>query len=205
MGLTTISMFVPVTVISAVALFIVKELVEVVRRFRADRRRIMAMKMLLAEEIEQNHWTYNILKRTLQVIGDILRDYPNPSFRIVRTQSGRELFRYRHDAEDDAGFESGHPLPAVRQEQYERLVLDIASMDKQLFSLARTAYDAIKEMEHVRSSLVDMLDRVDPEISDGFFESFLAYADDELNDTYEEMKPFYFHIAGKELTENRMR
>lgn len=204
MDLTTISSFLPVTVISAVALFLIKELVELVRRFRANRRRIGAMKMLLTEEIEQNHWTYNILKRTLREINDTLRDYPNPSFRIVRAQSGHELFRYKCDAEE-AGFESGHPLPAVRQEKYEKLVLDIASMDKQLFSMARAAYDAIKEMEHVRSSLINMLDRVDPAISDGFLESFLEYADDELNNTYEEMKLLYFHITGKDLTEKRMR
>lgn len=205
MDFSAISTYIPITVISAGLLFVIKEAVELIRRIKSERRRISAIKLLVAEEMEQNHWTHKVLKRTIREIDEALRDYPDPCFRLVRTQSGRELFRYRKEPLEDVGMESGHPLPPVRQQTYDRMVVDVASLDKKLYVQTREAYDAIKEMEHVRSTLVDLLDRVDLDVPDGFMAGFLEYATAELEDIEKKMKTFYSSITGKELVNMRMR
>jgi hypothetical protein len=58
----------PSTVIVAVALFVLKEAIEAVRRWRAQRRQIKAFKILLARECELNQWANMSLKRAINEI-----------------------------------------------------------------------------------------------------------------------------------------
>ena len=50
----------PVTVIVAISLFLIKEFVELYRRVMADKRKISAMKKLLANEIDRSFKKFKI-------------------------------------------------------------------------------------------------------------------------------------------------
>jgi hypothetical protein len=58
----------PVTVIAAIALFALKEVLETIRRRQADARRGQAFRTLLARECEINHWVQKSLLSTLKSI-----------------------------------------------------------------------------------------------------------------------------------------
>ncbi len=54
--------FLPATVIVAIILFFVKELLEVNRRRKANARKRLAIRRLVADEIERNNWTIKRLR-----------------------------------------------------------------------------------------------------------------------------------------------
>jgi hypothetical protein len=93
----------------------------------------------------------------------------------------------------------------VKQDRYERIMLELAELDKKLFTKARDTYDAIKEMAHVRSSLIEIIEDTKREKLEGYFESFLLYARDELSTVYKSMNAFYISIKGKPLETHRLR
>ncbi|HHQ6565617.1 TPA: hypothetical protein ACSTJX_000413 [Serratia fonticola] len=62
------SSFLPITVIFAIGLFILKEVVEFIKKHKANNRKVFAMKRLFSRECEKNLWTIKILKRVFDCI-----------------------------------------------------------------------------------------------------------------------------------------
>jgi hypothetical protein len=58
----------PVTVVAAITLFVLKEVLEFIKRWRADRRKGQAYRKVLARECELNLWAQWRLKETLREI-----------------------------------------------------------------------------------------------------------------------------------------
>ncbi|MEN8636777.1 hypothetical protein ABFV74_13805 [Pseudoalteromonas distincta] len=58
----------PITVIFAISLFIIKESLELVRKSRAKKRKLLAFKAVLKEELELNLWTWKKFKSSLNRI-----------------------------------------------------------------------------------------------------------------------------------------
>ena len=193
----------PITVYVAFILFIVKELIEFVKKTRGEHRRIQAIKEILSEELQRNLWAHKVLERTVKDSIKFLEEFDNPEFGINRTSTGE--IRFWEKAGEDGMAESSHPLPEVRQERYESIVLELAQLDKVLFNSARTAYDSIKELAHVRKSLIEILTERAQSKGEDLWGGFLGYAKDELKDIYTSMNDFYISIKGKSLTKHRLR
>jgi hypothetical protein len=195
----------PITVYAAIILFIVKELFEFVKKTSGERRRIQAIKEILSEELERNLWAHKVLERTVKDSIELLEEFDNPVFGINITSTGE--VRFWQNGGEDSGAESSHSLPEVKQERYESIVLELAQLDKALFNSTRSAYDSIKELAHVRKSLIETLTETSKYNgeSEDLWRGFLGYAEDELKDIYKSMNDFYTSIKGKPLTKHRLR
>jgi hypothetical protein len=140
----------PITVLAAVCLFIIKELVEIFRRIRAKNRKLSAIKKLLAAEIEQNNWVIKSLKKQLNTI---MNNWYTYEFKITTNQEGGTML-FGYIKNDSLNANSRSKIYKSSNITFNRLVLDIATLDPKLFELCESAYDGVAEIKHVSDSLI---------------------------------------------------
>ena len=189
----------PVTVIATVVLFVLKELFEAVRRYRGEDRKKKALRTLLARECELNNWTIKSIRNIVKII----RDEPEGSshFEFIFSKNGKVLFRVNHKKSD---YRSGSNLAEIHRDVMDKNILEVATLDKNLYSVLQPAYDAIANLEHIRQSLIYF---VDPEDDDDriHLNGFTHYALDELDDVFKELATLYKICTGKDLEKHRLR
>lgn len=194
----------PVTVIAAILLFIIKETLEFFKKHRETKRKLFAYKSLISEELELNFWAQKSLLRIITDIRTQKEEYPNARYLLLLKESGRE---YIHGYDNDNLIESC-PVPIVYDKCYEKFISSIAELDANLFNVAQSSYEEIRNMAHVRSGLVKGLlaeENNEPFPHDIRKSGFLDYANDELVVTYEAMNTLYKECTGNELQKHRLR
>lgn len=193
------SSILPVTVVVAVALFVIKELFEGVRRHLGNRRKKQALRTLLARECELNHWTIKSIRHIVETIREESKD--NAQFEFIFPKSGKVLFRVTHK---DSEFKSGSNLANTHREVMDKNLLEVATLDKKLYAALQPAYDAIADLEHVRQSLIYY---VNPEDNQDkmHLDGFMNYAFDELEDIFKLLACLYKECTGKSLENHRLR
>ena len=182
----------PSTVIVALILFGLREVLEWNRRRRANNRQIRAFKTLLARECELNRWALESLDRALiemsgQSQADLEADYE-----IQRRQSGKIFF-----CNDDG---SSWPLPETHFDFMRDNMFAVAALDETLFALLEAAYDSVIDLEHVRNSLIEFMENGNEHL-----EAFIDYGRNELNDAKQGLEKLYFVCTGSQLDLGRVR
>lgn len=194
----------PVTVVVAILLFIVKEVLEFFKKRRESKRKLFAYKSLISEELEVNLWAH---KRLLMIVTDIesqKEDYPNASYKLLIKECGQE---YIHGYDGDDLIKSC-PIPMVHEKYYEKFISSIAELDSNLFNLTQSSYEEVRNMAHVRSSLIKGLlaeENDEPFPHDIRKSGFVDYAKSELADTFTAMNALYKELTGNELQQHRLR
>jgi hypothetical protein len=191
----------PATVIAAIALFFVKEVVESIRRWRADARKGRAFRTLLARECELNHWTYKRLKEALLAIQEDFQKGLTAEYSIRRLTSGEVMFR-RQEHHGRGWSEGG--LPDAHTDLMSKVMLDVATLDKSLFACLEPAYDAAINMSHVRESFMRFIES-DEQDRQMFFRDFLEYGLDQLEEILADLENLYRKCTGKKLEFIRVR
>jgi hypothetical protein len=191
----------PATALVAILLFVAREVLEFRRRKASDKRKVSALKTVLARECELNHTTISSLIDIFTSVDTI--DNPNPDTRVTieRTPSGRPYARI--ESKSAGGSQLG--IPEVHKEIMAKVLLEVASADRELFETMEPAYDGLAEVEHVRQMLVNIDDAPQAIGPTGFLEGLAGYALRELPKTLASSKSLYLHCTGKELTKFRLR
>lgn len=71
-------------------------------RKRSERmRKISAIKILLAEELERNHWALVSMFRVLNILKEAFQKYPRAVFWLHIARDGSEHFRIKEKPEDE--------------------------------------------------------------------------------------------------------
>lgn len=184
----------PITAVIALFLFIVKELLDLLKK-RAERiRKIEAIKLLLAEELEKNHWAFRTMFKILHEI-QVHEESDTVKFYMEISRNGTELFRKK----DDYGI-SGSGIPKFQTSTYEKLLPSLAELDMSLFEIVRSTYAEIIELAHYREVLIDflsgsVLDEDDIESDKAFLSQFA----DEKDDSYHILNEGYKALTNHEL------
>jgi hypothetical protein len=190
---------IPITVVAAFFLFVIKEMVEWLKRWRADKRKVVAIKILLARECELNKWTLLKVREAIKDIKETFEEKDGAEYSIQRTPPDKITFR-----ETIEGESGSWPLTPTYTDLMSKQILDIAILDKKLFADLEGAYDAVLEMRHVREMLINYLES-ENEIDRIHFEAFPEYALGELDDTEESLERLYKACTGKPLQTIRLR
>jgi hypothetical protein len=190
----------PVTVVAAIALFVLKEIVEFIKRWRADRRKGHAFRTLLARECEVNHWAQWRLEETLREIHDDHEKGIKANYVAKELPGGDAL--WRRSAPDD-GY-SGGGLPDARTDLMSKLMVDVATLDKKLFTPLEAAYGSLITMRHVRASLLRFVTSKE-EVDQMHFEGFPEYGLSELEAVKEDLDKLYRECTGRPLTSSDKR
>jgi len=191
----------PITVYFAVLLFIVKECIEFIKKINNNKIKIRAIKELLAEETEKNYWVYKVLRRTVDDALDLKKNWPAHECYIKTTSTNQVLF-----CTVLAGDKEGHhSLPEISTDKYEKILIELAQLDQKLFIKIQTGYSFIKEIGHVRKTLIETLEDTDEDEKEMMWEGFLGYANKELEEIFLEMKNLYYSLKSAELEKFRLR
>lgn len=193
----------PITVVAAIILFVTKEVFEFFRRRSERYRRLSAIKLLLAEEIEKNHWAHDSMFRALEDIKELSEIFPGAEYRLHVARNGTEHIRVRRQSGDD--FESNHWVPIFHDEQYKKLLPSLAELDKELFALINSAYSELADLSHYRDILIEFVagDESPPGVE--ATKSFLADFADERDDYFADLNEAYVALTGKKLEGWRLR
>lgn len=191
----------PATVTAAILLFIARETLEWFRRRKANRRKVNAMKRVLARECELNLWTMNSLKEALETALKGLTADPPGRIKITRAPSGNEHWEYRHSV----GFvERSGSLPSVRRSTMEGLALGLAELDRRAFIALERALEATAELDHLRGTLINFADDADP-VDKDFFGAFLEWALEQFDQIYSGLNALHVVSTGSQLVRARLR
>jgi hypothetical protein len=193
--LNDVGHFLPATVIGAIVLFAVKELIEASRRKKTNARKRQAVRRLIAYEIERNNWTLKNLRRNISSLKDSLEF----SGLISSIRTGAHGERYLR-SELMGELHSESTIGKVHSEVLSSSLLELAAIDEPIFSEALEAIDALKELDHVLKLMVDIVYN-----GGQFLEGYVEYATNEIADCEKTLSDFYKHITGREPKENRIR
>jgi hypothetical protein len=184
-----------ISIFVAVVLFIAKEVIDTIRKYNASLRKKNAIKVLLSEEIELNHWTW---LKVRDLIETVKSEPTTTQFLITSSASGTERFEYIR--EDNGG---GQGFPPVYEELINKLIIEIAELDKEFYIAAIDYTKALAELNHLRAGAYDFIH----ETQQGrhYTEGFASYASDELPEIYDSMEAFYKVCGHSKLDKHRLR
>lgn len=107
--------------------------------------------------------------------------------------------------EPDEEFESGQWIPKFHDEQYKKLLPNLAELDESMFKQVKAAYSEIAELTHYRDVLVEFLAGEDPGPGLDATKEFLASMADEKAEYFIKINSAYKVLSGKDLKGWRLR
>ena len=96
------------------------------------------------------------------------------------------------------------PIPDVYKYYIDKYIMDAASLDSKIFLKMMQAYDALLEIKHVRSGVINYIQPFDENNAD-IVQGFVEYAIEEIDDVYESISGLYRECVGKQLDVHRYR
>ncbi len=193
----------PATVVVAIALFALREFFDFYKKRSDKKRNIEAIKLLIADEIEKNHWSLVSMFRILSELKEDFEKEKNTIHYLHIARNGSEHFRSKEDPEDE--YSSGQAIPKFHTSMYERLIPDIAALDKKLFLSIHSTYEEIIELTHYRDTMIDYLAGEELSPSPELTKLFLSDFADEKDDYYEHLNKTYRLIKNKKLIAWKLR
>lgn len=197
--LETLQQIAPLTVVTAIVLFVAKEITEAIRRHKSRARKASAIRTLLVEEMELNNWSIKSFRHILNDIASRPEVDPDATFFVRTDASGKLHYRYR----DSDGGSGGSPIPDVHRNHFDKFLPELAEVDKLLFEEARKGYEKLSELEHVRTSLIANLAEDDPD--EKHLDGFSSYALRVIDDVEGRMSNFYVFCSGRPFEKARLR
>ena len=184
----------PITVIFAVALFLIKEALELVRKSKGKKRKLSAFKAVLKEELELNLWTWKKFESLLNRIREVGQ---KGNYSYFTSPAGTERF----EVLDADGYGIGQVFPNVEMEFHSKLLIDVAEVDAEMYQKLIASYKALSELQHLRNRIVDFIH----ESKDSDVDHFTSTTLQDLAPLYNELDALYQYCTGNKLTEHRMR
>lgn len=193
------SNIIPLSVLVAIIIFLAKEILELIRNHKNRLRKTSAIKALLSEEIEKNYWAIKSYKSVVKSVRSELQRSNNPVFEVRSVNNDSEHF----ECVRPGGHNSSQDFPKVFDKDYKKLAMDIAELDQQLHEAATRCYKSVAELQHIRTSVYQYIDRNGD--STNFMEGFLIYIEDQVPQIYSDMNELYLLCTGEKLQAHRLR
>ena len=180
----------------AISIFIIKEILEAYRKSNSRKRKVKALKAIVSEEIEINYWTWQKIESLVKQVKDLPQ---KTHYQITTSTSGVERFEFIRP--DGGG--GGQAFPTVTEEVFNKLIIDIAELDKAFYNKAILYSKSIAELKHLRNGSYDFIHETQE--GEHYADGFVDYALDELPAIYVSMSNFYEICTGNKLEKHRMR
>lgn len=192
----------PITVVVAVILFLTREVIDSIKRHRAERREKEAIGSLLSEELERNYWTYKVIFRTLKEVKEYREIFPATTFHFIYRHDGSVLYRCNRNGEYE-DFSNGHALVDAHEKIYERVLTEVAKLDGKLFESMQKAYYSVRRLSEFRNALISYIENEEKN-GDNHFDFWLEYAVKQEEEIYSDMNELYSQCAKTDLKEHRL-
>lgn len=185
---------IPIAVVVAICIFLVKEVLEAIRRARLNGRKLHAIKRFVAAECERNGYAIEKMIGQVRAVDEAHEGgWP---IEIERKESGLTRLTIRPAGE---GFSSS-VVSTIHMDAAQKYLFEVASLDAAVFAAMEKVLDTLVEAKHVRDSLIEYVAN-DRQHLGGFAE----YAIGELDDALEAVRDLYFKCANEPLAKGRVR
>lgn len=191
---------IPITAFIAILLFIFREIIDLIKKYKSKNTEIRTYKKLIARELEENLWTYKVVFKTIKQVKEHLDEFPNPDFSLIYTHDDRVLFRVRRMGEGTE-LTGGHSLVGTKLSVFDRIIIELARSDDTFFDVIQGAYDAILDLESLRNSLIGYIQKEDP-VNIKSIEGWFVYALEQEQKILKKMDAAYKTCTNKQLTEH---
>jgi hypothetical protein len=185
-----------ISAIVAIALFLIKEILELFRKNQARKRKIRALRVIIAEEMKINHWTWLKVKDLVETV----KEMPKAThYQITTSTSGTERFEWKRP--DGGG--GGQSFPSVKDDVLTKLIIEIAELDENFYNSAIGYSKGLAELKHLREGAYDFIHETQQ--GEHYAEGFCDYASGELPKIKRSFKKLYKECTGKNELQHRMR
>jgi hypothetical protein len=123
-------------------------------------------------------------------------EFPGISLSIRSNPTGTVFLR----SEIGSELHSETQIGLVQVQALSTNLLDLANIDEEVFPDSLEASDALKELNHVRDVMIDLVSS-----DDGFLEGFVDYAETEITDCESMISTFYKKLTQRTLETHRVR
>ncbi|MBS3184500.1 hypothetical protein JIQ88_05405 [Pseudomonas sp. PCH44] len=185
--LGAVESYLPVTALCAITLFFTKEIVEIFKRRGEKKRKLTAYKSLIAEECMKNSWVLKSLRSHVRSLGD-----PDLRKVVLESTSYGDILIFIHDA----GSGGGSPIVDVHSKIFEKTVVDIAVVDRELFNHSKKAYEGLANVTNCLNQLREFAGKNDLLHLTGLAE----YSKSVLEEAEVELKALFRFCTKKELS-----
>ena len=186
--------FLPITVVSAIGLFFLKEIFEYFKKRAERKRKISAYKILISEELLKNAWTIKQLKSFMREIDDDVFE----GMAYVKSALGEFQIQISRQYGESRSF----VLPIVHTAIFDKAVVDMAAIDSEFFEMARAAYEHFAEVKHICNTVLNFAE--DKSI-ESFIKTLPAYANGKLDDADASLKVLFKWCTGKDMEKPKLR
>jgi cellobiose phosphorylase len=180
--------FIPLTVVVAVLIFLLRELMEAHRRHNTNRRKLTAIKNQLAAECERNNWAIRWLRTAANDVRAAVSDQAEVKIQITAIGTRRLVF----PSEDG---DSSSPIPKTYTDILNKYLFEVASLDANLFERMIDAATSLAELDHVLNSLIEHAE----DQGQFWLEGWSHYASSEIGDIEEPILYLYECCTGEAL------
>lgn len=185
--------YLPITVVGAVVIFVLKEVLDIFKKKTERQRKISAYKTLIIEELRKNLWSVKHLDGVLAQLAD-----PDMTgVKLSKLGSGSLKISIRSDRSTGSS-----PLWPIHASVFEKVFIGLAETDAALFSSVSGVYEELAEVKHVRDSLIEYVENTEPL---GGWDSFSDYGRDVIKDCDTAMKKLCIELTGKPLEDFKLR
>jgi hypothetical protein len=182
--------------IVAITLFIIKEGLETYRKSASKKRKIKALKTILAEEIKLNYWVWKQIDSIVKTVKEMP---PKTLYQIISSTSGTERFEY---VRPDGGG-GGIFFPEIKHEVFTQLITEVAELDEGFYSRSIEYGKGVAELQHLRHGVFDFIHETHK--GEHYVEGFSEYALDELPDIKNKFQVLFTECTGETELQHRMR
>lgn len=181
------------TVIAAISLFALKEVIEFLKRRAERKRKITAYKELIMQELRKNAWTVASLKDMCQLIAE--PDFVGMSY--YKSSAGTERIRFNIKKLSES-----NTLWPVHTSVFEKVYVGLAETDKELFAAVSRVYEQLAEANHVRNHFINLSE--DDEIKQ-FAKGLPSYGTARLEECEDAMDALCLQISGGPLSKIKLK
>lgn len=204
LGLLTSGTLIPASAFVAICLFILREWLDWLRKSKARKNEVRALKKIFAREC-QLAWNVNGQIKTLCEKFAPYEEKPMHEcpldLSVTKTAAGKTRYTV---TENDAP-RWGGPLSEPSVATFTKHLHDVTKIDSAFYEKVNSAYTAAIELKHFYESLVDTEDTAQRIGITNVMYGFSGYALKEMIWIERDLKGLYQYCTGEELTVGLLR
>ena len=190
---------IPITVYVAIALFFVKELLDFIKKVKAKRRELSAIKVIVSRECKPN------LKclESIEIILNNIKYSQDAELTIQIQKQDNSAYLFDYTVEYGSGsISSAMELPPVKKHYIDKFFSDSSLLDPVLFKKITRVIDNLAILEDFSIRLIEVITKKDDKnISfKARVNGFERLYTEKSIEIEEALNDLYFYCTGKELT-----
>ncbi len=196
----TLESAIPITALIAISLFIVREILDLIKSKRKSARSKRALKMLLSYELELNFWSlkhfFNLIKNLSEY--EALNEITLEIKKGIETNYTVKITEKRTDAF------SGQAVPPFHFDRFEKLILSIGELGNASYEKLQKAYSCLNELDDYRIQALNLFGNTEWMDNPDLTFSFLSRKSREYEQYYQSLNSAYKALTGNELSKHRL-